>query len=154
MLQRIQSVYLALVICCGVALFFFNLFTYQVTDGAYQLSIIKTLFINKANVAVLNYNFPLILTNSLIIILTLITIFRYRSRVLQLKLINILLILILIFTGLLFFIYRQLVSLSGTSNNAINFTIIFVPLQLILLFLARNGIKKDENLVRSADRLR
>ncbi len=155
MLQRIQSVYLALVICCCIFLCFFNLFVFQVPDGIYQLSIIKTSFISDAKISVLSYNFPLLLINILIAILTLVTIFNYANRALQLKFINLMITLVLILIGVLFYNYRQLVSLSGTSNiSSIKWIIIFMPIQLIFLFLARNGIKKDDNLVRSADRLR
>lgn len=155
MLQRIQTVYLTLVICCCIILCFFNLFVFPVPDGIYQLSVIKTSFIRDAKVSVLSYNLPLLLINFLISILTLVTIFRYDNRLFQMKFINIIMLLILIFIGVLFYNYRQLVSLSGSTNTfSINWIIIFVPIQLIFLFLARNGIKKDENLVRSADRLR
>ena len=155
MLQRIQSVYLVLVIFCSIAVCFFPLFRVPVPDGIYSLSITKTSFIGKVNVSDLSYNFPLILLSFLILILSVVTIFRYNNRKLQLNFITIILILVLVFTGVLIFDYYQLVSLSGSANTAsLSYILIVVPIMLILLFLARNAIKKDEVLVRSADRLR
>ena len=154
MLQRIQSVYLALVIICCIIISMFPLISINAVDGVYQLSIIKTSFLHQAIVSVLSVNFPLIISNLFIIVIALITIFRYNDRKMQLKLINFILLILLIFTGVLIFDYRQLVTLSGCANASINPIVIIVPIQLILLLLAANGIKKDEALIRSADRLR
>ena len=154
MLQRIQSVYLVLVIISCIILNMFSLITADAVDGIYELSIIKTSFIRQSIASVLSFNFPLIISNLFIIIITLVTIFRYNNRKMQLKLINVILIAVLIFIGILIFDYRQLISLCGSANASLKPIIIIVPIQLILLLLAANGIKKDEALVRSADRLR
>src|SRR5436190_420161 len=128
MLQRIQSVYLLLIICCCIVLSVIPLFQVHAADGVYELSIIKTSFIRPNDTSVLNYNFPLIIINFLIAIFALVTTFRYKNRQIQLKLINIIFILILIFTGVLFFDYRQIVSLSDSSNaNALSWLVIIVP---------------------------
>ena len=155
MLQRIQTVYLLLVICCFIVLMVAPLYHIQSNDGVYSLTIIKTSFIRPTKILVLNYNFSLIVSSLLIVIISVATIFRYKQRTIQLKLINILFFLVLIFTGLLFFDYRQLIGLSAIANaNSISVLVIIVPIVMLLLLLARNGIKKDEALVRSADRLR
>ena len=154
MLQRIQSVYLVLVIISCIILNLFSLITANAVDGIYELSIIKTSFIRQSISSVLSFNFPLIISNLFIIVLTLVTLFRYHNRKMQLKLINVILISVLLFIGALIFDYRQLVSLPGFANASLNPILIIVPIQLILLLLAANGIKKDEALVRSADRLR
>lgn len=155
MLQRIQTVYLLLIICCIIVLNLAPLFHFHAADGIYILTTLKTSFISSSVTTLLNYNYSLIVNSLLIVIITLATIFRYRQRTTQLKLITVLFFLVLIFIGLLYFDYRQLIGFSGnTSENTISVWVIIVPIIWVLLFLARNGIKKDEELVRSADRLR
>ena len=154
MLQRIQTVYLAFVIIGCIIISMFSLFSVTVTDGIYQLSVIKTSFLSQSKTTDLSFNFPLMIINALVALITLVTIVRYNDRKLQVKMINIVLLLVVIFIGVLILDYRQLADLSGSANSSINPVLIIVPIHIVLLLLARNAIKKDEALVRSADRLR
>jgi peptidoglycan/LPS O-acetylase OafA/YrhL len=91
--------------------------------------------------------------NGTIGILTFVCIFLFRNRNLQLRLANVNLLLICILIGLLFFLADTL----GTTVNApISYRYgSYLPLiQLVFTFLASRAIRKDEELVRSADRLR
>ncbi len=153
MIQRIQSVYLLMVIICCIVASLFPLFQAVTTDAVYELSIVKTSYTIQAKTSILSINYSLISITIFISILSIITLFRYSNRSLQIKFINIVLMLVLLFMGVLFFEYRQLVSLSAANVN-ISYSLIFVPIIIVLLFLARSGIKKDDALVRSADRLR
>jgi lipopolysaccharide export LptBFGC system permease protein LptF len=66
---------------------------------------------------------------------------------------NLSLLLTCILIGLLFFLSD---TMSGGKSQRVHYLIgIYLPLvQLLLIFLATVFIKKDEKLVRSADRLR
>jgi peptidoglycan/LPS O-acetylase OafA/YrhL len=90
--------------------------------------------------------FGLIATMALISIL----LFKKRQNQFVLNRLNIILNFILI--GL--FVYRTL-NLSGEASVSENGIAMFVPLvSIVLLVLANKAIKKDEDLVKSVDRLR
>ena len=154
MLQRIQTVYLLLFALCSILFCLYPVFKMQATDGIYTLSVIKTSFQTNVNPTVLNYNYPLIIISLLMVLINAIAIFRYDQRMMQLKLINIMFLLFLLLSGVILYDYKQLMNIAGTQSSSLNRIIIFMPIEIILLLLARNGIKKDEKLVRSSDRLR
>jgi len=155
MIQRIQSLYLlltslsSLLFLKGSILKFFNTpetilmlnFSglWQLTEGA-NLVLIRNQIV-----------LPVIITAA--IVLPVIIIFFFKNRKLQLRLIMILIITGALLTALIVYLT---VSISVTYDVHMHLVIrMFLPL-IILLFslLAYMGIKKDENLVRSYDRLR
>ena len=95
----------------------------------------------------------LLILNAAIGVFSFVVIFLFKNRSLQLKACRLILILIFIMIGLLFYT-------SDTLSNGLDQKLIFkigtyLPLlQVIFIFLAHRGIKKDDELVRSADRLR
>ena len=137
MIQRIQTVYLlvALVIL-GALPFVFPLFT--MSDGN------EFRFMNDSFYTVL---FGLSTT------LTLISIMYFKKRQHQFVLNRLTIILNLILLGL--FVYRSL-NLSGETVQVSEKGIgMFLPIvAIVFLALANRAIKKDEDLVKSADRLR
>ena len=137
MIQRIQTVYLlvALVIL-GALPFVFPLFT--MSDGK------EFRFMNDSFYTVL---FGLSTT------LTLISIMYFKKRQHQFVLNRLTIILNLILLGL--FVYRSL-NLSGETVQVSEKGIgMFLPIvAIVFLALANRAIKKDEDLVKSADRLR
>ena len=85
-------------------------------------------------------------------VVALYTIFKYKKRNLQ-QLLNWLNIVIN-FTLLGIFVYRMLNS-SGEGIISEKSVRVFVPvLSIVFLFLANKAIRRDEKLVKSADRLR
>jgi succinate-acetate transporter protein len=84
--------------------------------------------------------------------LSLISIFRYKDRKSQFVLGRLNIILNFILLGL--FVYRSL-SLSGETEVSEKGIGILLPiLSIVFLVLANKAIKKDEDLVKSVDRLR
>src|SRR5690606_15366991 len=136
MLQRIQTVYLLLAaIASGGLIFVFHLWTTG-TDG---------LFYAKDNM----YYLALFLGSAA---LSLITIFCYGNRKLQFVLNRVNIILNFILLGL--FVYQSL-NLSGEADVSEKGIGVVIPaLSIVLLVLANKAIKKDEDLVKSVDRLR
>jgi membrane protease YdiL (CAAX protease family) len=137
MLQRIQTVYLAIVfILTGILPFVFPLWkTIEGKDFYFM------------NVILYQIVFGLSTTLALISIIT----FKKRQQQFVLNRLNMILNLILL--GL--FVYRSL-NLSGetpaVSEKGIG---MFLPiLSIVMLVLANKAIKKDEDLVKSVDRLR
>ncbi len=137
MLQRIQTVYLILaILVAGVLPFFFPLYT---------LSSGKEMFFMQN--MVYSTLFGLSLTLSLLSILS------YNKRQNQFVINRLNMILNLILLGS--FVYRSL-NVSGETEMVSEKGIgMFLPIVVIvLLVLANMAIKKDEDLVKSADRLR
>ena len=137
MIQRIQTVYLLIaLVILGALPFVFPLFT--MSDGK------EFRFMNDSFYTVL---FGLSTT------LTLISTMYFKKRQHQFVLNRLTIILNLILLGL--FVYRSL-NLSGEAIHVSEKGIgIFLPIvAIVFLALANRAIKKDEDLVKSADRLR
>ncbi len=137
MLQRIQTVYLILaLIVTGVLPFLFPLWT--LSDGR------SIIFVTNQFYIIL---FGLSTTLSLVSILF------YKKRQHQFVLGRLNIILNLILLGL--FVYHSL-NLSGETVTVSEKGIgMFLPIvAIVLLVLANKAIKKDEDLVKSVDRLR
>ena len=137
MIQRIQTIYLLLAfVVTGVLLFFFPLWT--MSDN-------KEYFFMQSQVYTILFG----LSTSL----TLLGVVSYKKRQNQFVIGRLNIILNLILLGL--FVYRSL-NLSGetpaVSEKGIG---MFLPaVAIVLLVLANKAIKKDEDLVKSVDRLR
>ena len=137
MIQRIQTIYLLLAfVVTGILPFFIPLWT--MSDG-------KDFFFMKNQVYVV--------VLGLSTTLTLLSIVSYKKRQNQFVINRLNIILNLILLGL--FVYRSL-NLSGetiaVSEKGIG---MFLPIvAIVLLVIANKAIKKDEDLVKSVDRLR
>jgi len=95
----------------------------------------------------------LLVLNGAIGVFSFFAIFIYRKRMLQMRLCNLLLLLTCILIGLLFF---SADTMATNFEQRIQYLFgSYLPLiQVILIFLAARFIKRDEQLVRAADRLR
>jgi small-conductance mechanosensitive channel len=135
MLQRIQTLYLLIAaICSGVL----SSTTYLIVSGDVVIGIIDSLA------------YLLLFLGSAL--LSVISIFLYKSRQTQFVLGRLNIILNFILLGL--FVYR-LLSLPGEPANSEKGIGLLLPVfSIVLLALANKAIKKDESLVKSVDRLR
>ncbi|MDP4281522.1 MAG: DUF4293 domain-containing protein [Bacteroidota bacterium] len=154
MIQRIQSLYLALsVVACGL-LFFFPMAVFVHPSGIYNFFIYGIKYMLEPPM-ILNFwlVFPALAMIIIATILTASSIFLYKNRKLQVLFVSIafLLHVILISVILLFYI-SHFEDIYGIHSYKFG---IFLPLiSLGLLILANRAIRKDEALVKSADRLR
>jgi len=137
MIQRIQTIYLLLTfLVTGVLLFFVPLWT---TNNEKPFYFMQDQF----------YTILLGLST----MLTIISIISYKKRQNQFVMGRLNILLNLILLGL--FVYRSL-NLSGEAATVSEKGIgMFLPIvAIVLLVLANKAIKKDEDLVKSVDRLR
>ena len=143
MIQRIQTVYLLLAsIVSGVLIFVFNLweslkssiYALDFLDSdSYVLKLIPVLFLASA-------------------ILAFVAIFIFKNRKLQFVIGRLTILINLILLGLLIYLSLTLPGEAAVSEKGIG---MFIPiLAILLIVLANKAIKKDEDLVKSADRLR
>lgn len=136
MIQRIQSIYLLIVTLVSGALpFWLPLWSDNQGDSVYaQNELLVAGFFGAAA------------------LLALITIFMYKNRKNQFVMNRLNMILNLFLLG--FFVYRSL-TLSGESNISEKGIGMLLPIvSIVFLVLANKAIKKDEDLVKSVDRLR
>ena len=136
MIQRIQTLYLLVVIAISAGLIFvFDLYTNESQSLVYA----------KDNYLYLG----LFLSSAL---LSLISIFSYKNRKSQFVLGRLNIILNFILLGV--FVYQSL-NLSGETQVSEKGIGLILPIfSIVFLALANKAIKKDEDLVKSADRLR
>lgn len=143
MIQRIQSVYLVMAtVSSGVMIFLLNLWNNRITDiKAYDL-----LFQNDISLTLV----PVLFVLSAFV--SFVTIFKFKNRKLQMKLGRLTILINLILLGLFVYLLQTLSGEASVSEKDIG---MFLPLLTILLvLLANRAIKKDEDLVKSVDRLR
>jgi len=151
MIQRIQTVYLIGVIFLGFLMYFFS---YGEIISSSETYVFKSTgifqIVNGAEVGI-RTTIPVILFILVIIVIAGISIFKYKSRLFQIKLCK---LNMLILTGLLVVLFFYLESYENEPE--INYKIgIFIPMiSIALTFLAIRAIKKDEELLRAANRIR
>ena len=136
MLQRIQTIYLlvAAIISAGL-IFVFHLWTNAADEPVFAKDII--------------YYFAMFIGSA---VLSLVSIFSYNNRKSQFVLGRLNIILNFILLG--FFVYQSL-NISGEADVSEKGIGILLPiLSIVFLVLANKAIKKDEDLVKSVDRLR
>jgi hypothetical protein len=162
MIQRIQTVFLLVVAILHISLFFVPfwgaanplgvhiLLDAAGVDGA-NLSTVKNLVLGNGLNAM-----KITIINSIIIFGALATIFLYNNRLTQIKFTW---FLMMVTTVLLVVMFLAAEKVKGNIeglrfDSNYSFGIIIPVISLILLFLSARRIRHDENLVRSADRLR
>jgi peptidoglycan/LPS O-acetylase OafA/YrhL len=129
MIQRIQSVYLALMAIV------FAVFSY-INEHSFRF-LSETSFVNVSSSILASFS----------LVLSIVIIFLYKNRGIQLRLIW--LNMVLVFAAIGLYIYSD-----GVNGFYLDWPFYLLPLGLILQFLAKKGVQFDENLIRSSDRLR
>jgi len=156
MIQRIQTIYLFIASLAIGLMFAFPICSYYGDLHAFKLTLlgIKNLVPSSESIFQIYFTLPLIIFVSIISMISLITIFLFKNRKRQLKIIQaIILFNILLIVGI-FLIYSKMILTQVEVIEEYNIGA-FLPLfSLIFLVMAYRGVKKDEELVRSADRLR
>jgi hypothetical protein len=160
MIQRIQSVYLLLVALAGVLMFMFPFVslvpsTQDAYPAIYHMSSLKIEELLNGTSSVFMRLWPMVVLNTVIIAFALFVIFQFKNRKSQITYTHFLLFLLLGEIGLIVYDVNSLNTAVG-DGHSISFTVFtLLPVaQLVLTRLATTAIKKDEALVRSADRLR
>ena len=158
MLQRIQSLFLAIAAVASLLLFFFPLATYyHEIQGNYKLFIYGVTCMDPEPKVTFSslFTLPLLLLAAASFILSAVTFFLYKRRMLQVRLcaFNVLVNIVLIMV--IFFFYATRISSMTNIEPDYNYAGMIMPLiSLVFLVLTTRAIRKDEALVKSADRLR
>ena len=161
MIQRIQTIYLLLVVALGITLCFMPVVQFVTSEEAAELHVymlsalgLEEITNEQCQPAILLQGlWGLLLTTALIPLLALIDIFLFKKRLLQARLNIFSVMLCLGYYGVLaIYIWLAKVSI-GVDWHILPWACI--PLVcLILIMMATRRILKDEALVRAADRIR
>ena len=157
MIQRIQTVYLILVAVLMTLAAVLPVAEYfdVAKNIVYQLDMRGFVQLNPDGtfLSAISTN-PVTFIFGIILVVTIMTIFKYKNRKQQFRLCTVNFLLILIYTIVLtvvIFVGKN--KLVGTELT-LKIPAVFSIVALILNYLAMRGIAKDENLVKSMDRLR
>lgn len=158
MIQRIQSIYIVLAAMAGALTFFFP-FAHFYSDGAEiaEYAMFGVFNIQSQLVEMSGpYPFPAWIFGAQAVILPILALFLFRNRNTQIRLVKLGYLLNLGFIVYLFFAIDKINETLYEGALSIVYHVgFFMPVAAILFyFLALRGIKKDEALIKSLDRIR
>ena len=158
MIQRIQSLFLLLVALLGIVFSFTPIIELIDYENFFTMNAYYVFITEENSHEIVFKNMGVGVLAGIITLLATYIIFLYKNRGLQLKLSK-LILLLLTLKLVAIFIYSEAATSRITTNEEhllINYKIgITIPiLSLLFTYLAIHFIKKDDELVRSADRLR
>ncbi|HNV95687.1 MAG TPA: DUF4293 family protein [Bacteroidales bacterium] len=149
MIQRIQTLFLLIALVLEAVLFFQPLAVLQLDDATFYEIFVKGYVFNNQ----IQYSFSLLIFTFITLLLNLIIIFLYKKRILQMRLAIYNTILLIGLQGVIAY------TIYATSDNLnaeifLQYAAILPIIIAILHLIAFKYIKRDEELVRSADRIR
>lgn len=172
MLQRVQTIWLALAAIIAGLAFIFPIANFDLPGQAIIYSLFpKDAGINSASFYQQSPAWSLVILNIAFIILTIVTIFLYKNRGLQMKVLAFAFLVVVAYTCILFMYQTDaglkdiletfckgredlLKTYMEKQETFYGFASYCPIMQMLLLVFARNGIRKDEKLVRSSEHLR
>lgn len=160
MIQRIQTLFLALAALFS-SLLFLGIAKYTTADkivvlnafGVFEKPIAETIT-SYTKVPDIEYGFLIALFTVANSILTIVCIFMYHNRKLQIRLCDVALINTILLILSIANFHTKLLETYGITFDLQNFKMLFPFIALISINLAKRYIKKDEDLIKSADRIR
>ena len=180
MIQRIQSFWLVLAACCMAMCFMFPVAKYVLEAPSTNQKLEAELnLLAKDNPEMLNeiatgepvvvysqkasgfHTWPLVALTALTALTALVSLFLFKNRVRQMRVVAVAFLLNVVTVFLLFFwavdAYGKILTrvMQWTDLQVTWYVGAYAPIvSLVFLVLAHRGIKKDETMVRAADRLR
>lgn len=155
MLQRVQSIWLLFATLSILSLFLFPYIQIPESDGLLKSIMVTGVYENVNNQTLQTQHFTIITVATVFLaLIPLITIFLFKNRKQQ---INLCYLTVMAILGYSFWLVQSAKGIIGdftlqTENYRIG---VFLPsLAILFLVLAIKGIKRDEKLIRSVDRLR
>lgn len=160
MIQRKQSIFLLLAALCLIPLYFLPIANYHVVSqalGEIELGI-SGIVASSDLLFPIEFTYshivwPLVVSLSLAVSVPFATIFGYRNRKRQMKWCNASYLFLLVFYAIAFVSmlrFGEQCHLQGTPT----LWTILPFLSMVFVFMAKRGIKHDEELIKAADRIR
>lgn len=157
MIQRIQTVYLAIAAIVLAVVFFFPIITY-INEGQIWLEVYLKGFQDNSSPALGLSNLmllPLQLLNGIAILMAVFSIFLYKNRKMQMRMARLGIVIVLVMVALIFFYFgNTLAKVTSTIPDFNHAGTYLILVSLVMFVMANRSIQKDDKLVRAADRLR
>ncbi len=153
MIQRIQSIYLALVTLLTASLFYLKLVTLSTQDSFYSM-FFNGIFIGESNTGEMVTDmlaFSILLFTS--VALGIITIFIHKRRLIQIRIAALNIGLQVGLVGLIYF-FTTTAGKEIEVAYSFHYPVVFPVISIILLIMSIRAIGKDEALIRSLNRIR
>ena len=149
MIQRIQSVYLAIAIICLALLFIFPFSSYP----GMEFNLMELTNSSESGVKIL---YPLVVNVMISIILSVLSIISFKNRKRQQLFNKINFVVLLVLLIVMFWDFNTIASQLPIERSDISFGVgLFLPIvALISLLMANRAISQDEKLIKSMDRIR
>lgn len=159
MIQRIQSLFLLVIALSGIVFLFTPILEIINNESFYTMDAFNVFEMDNNAKNPLKSNIGLAVMSIIITLLSSIIIFLYKNRPLQIKLSKLLILLLALELAALFFYNdaaKSFLSEPTNENIIISYKIgVVIPIiSIVFAYMTIRFIKKDDELVRSADRLR
>ena len=155
MIQRIQSVYLLIAAVASFLIFAFPLGEIMVQGAEFQFDVFGLEKITSETTETVFNTYLLVALSAIAGLISLADIFLFKNRKLQVKVAQGNMILnTLLLVGIFYFTDQATKTDGNSAMMHYQVGIVMPIIALIFLILANRSINKDEELVRSADRLR
>lgn len=143
-LQRIQTVYLLIAVILMAVFTFFPVISVFNENGVFMIGAIPNECINTPSVL-------LLCMDVLIALFALVTIFKYKDLKKQIAFAGMLLLLVI---ALLVTIGVMMVMQKGVGIAVLQWPIAFPFVSMVMVMLARRGMKRDKKLLSDSERIR
>lgn len=155
MIQRIQSLFLLTATLLTGSLFFLTLAQMATMDELYELTW-RGIYLIKAGETpeLMIPAWALSILTVLATGISLVTIFLYKKRMVQIRLCSLNLGLLLGLSGMIYYMGKTGADELGASELAFKVPLVLPLIAMVFVYLAMRAIGKDEALVRSMDRIR
>lgn len=156
MLQRIQTLYLLIVVVAmSLTLFLPSMRAISPEGIDYALSTLRGFYpVEQGGFHLSGVTMWLTITNVVILLIALFTIFMYKWRIIQIRFSIFNMMLLIGYYAIFFFTRYVILQQNAMDSTTFSWPIILPLISAILTYLALRAIGKDEALVRSLDRLR
>ncbi len=152
MIQRRQSLYLLVVFVLAVLLFTGPLAFINLKEGGIYFKHHGAFDMNGENLGLSSW--PVTIMIAISAVLSFLSIFSYMNRARQMRLTIFLMIFNLGLIGLAYYYVSYIMHNFDGVQFVFQWRMVIPPVMLVLLILAFQGIRKDELLVKAADRIR
>ena len=153
MIQRKQSLWLLIAALLNSGVFYFDLYRYN--TSSHRMLLDKDILVNTSEQIRVANHFPTLLIALVMTLLPLVTIFMFRKRKQQVAMTFVSILSVLSFISL---VLKRVADIpkapAGPINESYWIGAVLPVAAMVFLVLAMIGIRKDEKLVKSVDRLR
>jgi hypothetical protein len=154
MFQSIQTIYLLFVPVVIIVMFFIPLASFESVDGNFTLYLKGFCFPEEMDASVSSVWLIMPALGVLLGVMAIVIALMFKNRIIQLRANRFLLLINVLFIASIFYMTDKVTEGESVIRHAYNIGAYLSLLPAILIYLANGRIRRDEQKVRAADRLR